>query len=74
LLAEEPNNYAPSSDAPAGFTVANGNKILDDGRWTPGPNGITARHNKKGNVTFADGHAERIDNRTAMLAEHKGPQ
>jgi prepilin-type N-terminal cleavage/methylation domain-containing protein/prepilin-type processing-associated H-X9-DG protein len=73
LLAEEPNNYTPSSDAPANFTTANGNRIIDDGRWTPGPNGITMRHSKKGNVNFADGHAERIDNETAMLPQYKGP-
>lgn len=73
LLAEEPTSYAPNPDAPSGFTVANGNDILDDGRWESGPNGITRRHNGKGNVTFADGHSERIDNATALLPQHKGP-
>jgi prepilin-type N-terminal cleavage/methylation domain-containing protein/prepilin-type processing-associated H-X9-DG protein len=70
-----PNNK-PNSDAPpAGTTVViNGTTYtlptthIDDGRWegfknplyTPN-NTVTMRHSKKGNMNFADGHAERED-------------
>jgi prepilin-type processing-associated H-X9-DG protein len=57
MLAEEP---ASAGDAPAGSTV-----FLDDGRWVPPGNVITIRHNKKGNVNFADGHAQAVDSRFA---------
>jgi prepilin-type N-terminal cleavage/methylation domain-containing protein/prepilin-type processing-associated H-X9-DG protein len=72
LLAEEPTAFT-AAETPAGFTAANGNEIEDDGRWESGPNGITVRHNGKGNLTFADGHSERMDNATALLPRHKGP-
>lgn len=48
------------------------NKTADDGRWIPeirggfpislygGNNVLTYRHNRKGNVNFADGHAEPV--------------
>jgi prepilin-type N-terminal cleavage/methylation domain-containing protein/prepilin-type processing-associated H-X9-DG protein len=69
LLAEEPTDKTAGEWPPTGgHTIT-----IDDGRWTPGPNGITMRHNKKGNVNFVDGHAERIDDQTAMLQQHKGP-
>jgi len=68
MLAEEPVDQTPA-EMPSGGPYT----TLDDGRWLPGPNAITARHNKKGNVSFADGHAERIDNQTALLPEHKNP-
>lgn len=71
LLAEEPVALTPNEAPPR--IIAQGQELLDDGRFIPGPNGITVRHNGKGNVTFGDGHAERIDDATAMLPEHKGP-
>jgi len=49
------------------------NKTADDGRWIPelagglpislysGNNNLSARHNKKGNVNFADGHGAAVD-------------
>jgi prepilin-type processing-associated H-X9-DG protein len=51
----------------------NSYKILDDGRWEPGPNTITQRHNKKGNVAFADGHSERVDSVFALQSLHNDP-
>jgi prepilin-type N-terminal cleavage/methylation domain-containing protein/prepilin-type processing-associated H-X9-DG protein len=68
LLAEEPTDLTPTEAALPRVTT-----IIDDGRWLPGPNGITLRHSKKGNVSFADGHSERIDDATAILPEHKDP-
>lgn len=63
MLAEEATGPA---DFPAGR-----NKTADDGRWMPeigareyinysGGNVISMRHNKKGNVNFADGHSEAV--------------
>ena len=62
MLAEEP---ASAADAPPGSTV-----FLDDGRWLPAGNVITIRHNKKGNVNFADGHAQAVDYKFASDTNH----
>jgi prepilin-type N-terminal cleavage/methylation domain-containing protein/prepilin-type processing-associated H-X9-DG protein len=72
LLAEEPVTFT-ANEAPSRILPPNSGTLLDDGRFVPGPNAITTRHNGKGNVTFGDGHAERIDDATAMLPQHKGP-
>ena len=65
MLVEEvtgPNDFPPGR-----------NKTADDGKWVPelaggypislysGNNNITIRHNKRGNVNFADGHSEAVD-------------
>ena len=58
MLAEEPTVNKPG-EMPPGLSA-----IIDDGHWEPRPGGantITARHNKRGNVNFADGHAQAID-------------
>lgn len=68
MLAEEPTDISPNEMQPA-----NTYKIIDDGRWQPGPNSITVRHNNKGNVAFADGHSERIDTLTALQPQHNDP-
>ena len=55
MLAEEPATLK-SSDNPNP-----GGKVINDGRWIPGPDPLTARHGGKANVTFADGHAGLVD-------------
>jgi len=35
--------------------------VVDDGRWVPDANYLTVRHNKRGDVNFADGHAQAVD-------------
>jgi prepilin-type N-terminal cleavage/methylation domain-containing protein/prepilin-type processing-associated H-X9-DG protein len=55
MLAEEPASN-DGNDNP----VADG-KVINDGRWIPGNDPLTARHDKKANVTFADGHAQLVD-------------
>ena len=55
MLAEEP---VSTTDIPAGFPST---AYADDGRWLPGPNTVTTRHNKRGNANFADGHAQPVD-------------
>jgi prepilin-type N-terminal cleavage/methylation domain-containing protein/prepilin-type processing-associated H-X9-DG protein len=67
LLAEEPTDRTPDEMPPDYST------IIDDGRWLPGPDPITMRHSKMGNVTFADGHSERIDYQTALVPQHTDP-
>ena len=37
-----------------------GGKVADDGRFQLGSNDLTARHSKKADITFADGHAATI--------------
>jgi prepilin-type processing-associated H-X9-DG protein len=52
MLAEEVASDS-SSDNPTGASVIN------DGRWMPAdPDPLTARHNGRADVTFADGHVE----------------
>ena len=53
--------------------VGGSSSIINDGRWVPGGDRITMRHNKKGNSTFADGHAETVDPRVADRREFSDP-
>jgi prepilin-type processing-associated H-X9-DG protein len=64
MVAEEQANTTPAEAA-----QPNSGSVLNDGRFTiigtgglgalPA-DGITIRHNKKGDVTFADGHVEAV--------------
>jgi prepilin-type N-terminal cleavage/methylation domain-containing protein/prepilin-type processing-associated H-X9-DG protein len=61
MLAEEPVSLLPQ-DMPPPVLAANPTETYaDDGRWLPGPNTVTYRHNKRANCNFADGHATIID-------------
>ena len=71
MLAEEPTKNTPD-ELPPTFT---GNPIIDDGRWEAiyripaaggGGNTITVRHRGRGNVNFADGHAQSVDYKFAL--------
>ena len=53
--------------------VGGSSEIINDGRWVPGGDKITARHRKKGQSTFADGHAETVDPRIADRREFSDP-
>lgn len=53
--------------------VGGSSSIINDGRWVPGGDRITMRHNKKGNSTFADGHAENIRPQIADRREYSEP-
>jgi len=50
MLAEE---KGAANDGP-------GSAVIDDGRWQPLGYPLTMRHSGKANVTFADGHVERM--------------
>ncbi|PYJ60904.1 MAG: hypothetical protein DME24_07935 [Verrucomicrobia bacterium] len=63
MLAEEQTSHKRDES----IDVAGSSSIVNDGRWappdTPGSNDgdlITLRHNKRGDVNFADGHVEPI--------------
>ena len=70
MLFEEPTDRTPN-EMPATFLP--GGTIIDDGRWTAGPNTITMRHEKKGNVTFVDGHSQREDYTFVAQAQNINP-
>src|ERR1051326_1500155 len=65
MLAEEQTSHKPNKR----IDVGGSSSIINDGRWvppdtlTPGTGGgdlLTLRHNKRGDVNFADGHAEPV--------------
>lgn len=69
MLLEEPTSVTDPNEMPAPDLPPNNTEIIDDGRWA-GNNTITVRHSKKGNLAFADGHAERQDYTFVKLQEH----
>lgn len=66
MLAEEPTTAGV--DTPPGLTA-----VIDDGRWNVPGNLLTTRHNKKGNVNFADGHASPADYKFVARVENYDP-
>jgi len=57
-------------------SLMGGGSVINDGRWVPGPDSgdvITARHNKKGSVNFADGHAEVVSYKLGRTLEWTKP-
>jgi prepilin-type N-terminal cleavage/methylation domain-containing protein/prepilin-type processing-associated H-X9-DG protein len=68
MLVEERTSVGPAESVPAA-----GGPLIDDGRWLPGGNWLTARHNRKGDVNFADGHAESVKPEYADDPAHHDP-
>jgi prepilin-type N-terminal cleavage/methylation domain-containing protein/prepilin-type processing-associated H-X9-DG protein len=66
MLAEERGS---STDGPGGAAVL----IIDDGRWIPPSNVLTARHGGKADVSFADGHVENVTREFGEMPEHYEP-
>ena len=56
MLAEEQTTHKALESIDVGGTTS----IINDGRFVPPGDLITRRHNKKGDITFADGHSEPI--------------
>jgi prepilin-type processing-associated H-X9-DG protein len=54
MLAEEPGTMNPNDNPNPNWGV------IQDGRWMPDRDSLTARHHGKANVSFADGHAEAV--------------
>ncbi len=61
MLVEEQASHKAGESPDVGGTSA----IINDGRWVPGGDQITMRHNKRGNLAFADGHVENVRPRVA---------
>ena len=57
MLAEEQSAHVPGESYNPRDTSTS---IVNDGRWVPDGDIVTVRHNKKGDVTFADGHVEPV--------------
>jgi prepilin-type N-terminal cleavage/methylation domain-containing protein/prepilin-type processing-associated H-X9-DG protein len=57
MLAEEQASHQANDSYRPGNQ---GDSIINDGRWLTVGDSITIRHNKKGDVAFADGHVEGI--------------
>ncbi|MGZ8921447.1 MAG: type II secretion system protein [Limisphaerales bacterium] len=53
--------------------IGGSSSIINDGRWVPGGDRITTRHNKKGQSAFADGHAETVNPLIADRREYSDP-
>jgi len=69
MLVEEQTSHKRGESPDVGGTSS----IVNDGRWVPGGDKITVRHNKKGNSTFADGHAEAVRPEVAERREYSEP-
>ena len=54
MFGEEPGSTV-SDDSPVP-----GVEVIQDGRWIPGVNVLTRRHNKQAVVAFADGHSQAV--------------
>jgi prepilin-type N-terminal cleavage/methylation domain-containing protein/prepilin-type processing-associated H-X9-DG protein len=55
MMLEERTSTKSEESSPLATGV-----LIDDSRWLPGVNWLTARHSKKGNVIFADGHVSPV--------------
>jgi len=69
MLAEEQSSHKPAESV----DVGGGSQIINDGRWLPPGDMITARHNKKGDINFGDGHVETIAPLTATNVLYSDP-
>jgi prepilin-type N-terminal cleavage/methylation domain-containing protein/prepilin-type processing-associated H-X9-DG protein len=68
MIIEERTSTKPEESSPLATGV-----LIDDSRWLPGVNWLTARHAKKGNVIFADSHAEHVRPEFANDANNNDP-
>ena len=69
MLVEEQTSHKRGESPDVGGSSS----IINDGRWVPGGDKITVRHNKRGNSTFADGHAEPVRPEVAEQREYSEP-
>lgn len=70
MLAEEQSAHRPGES----FNPKGGEAIINDGRWVPDGDVITVRHNKKGDVGFADGHVEPVTTRFGLDPNNSRPE
>lgn len=69
MLVEEQTSHKAGESPDVGGTSS----IINDGRWVPGGDQITMRHNKRGNLNFADGHVENVRPRVASDPLYSDP-
>jgi prepilin-type N-terminal cleavage/methylation domain-containing protein/prepilin-type processing-associated H-X9-DG protein len=70
MLAEEQSSHRPDeSSNPRGT-----DGIINDGRWVSSGDLLSARHSKKGEVTFADGHVQSVTPAFARDARNSRPR
>lgn len=69
MLAEEQTSHKRTESVDVGGSSS----IINDGRWVPPGDYVTTRHNKRGDVNFADGHAEAIFPRLANEPRYNDP-
>jgi len=56
MLAEEQSAHLTGES----YNPRGSESIINDGRWVPTGDVVTIRHNKKGDVAFADGHVQAV--------------
>src|SRR5690606_9151703 len=69
MLAEEQTSHKANESVDVGGSSS----IINDGRWVPPGDFVTTRHNRRGDVNFADGHAENIFPRVANEPRNHDP-
>jgi prepilin-type N-terminal cleavage/methylation domain-containing protein/prepilin-type processing-associated H-X9-DG protein len=69
MLAEEQASHRKDESSDPGGTSS----IINDGRWVPTGDIVTLRHNKKGDVAFADGHAQAVTPRFGLDQNNSRP-
>jgi prepilin-type N-terminal cleavage/methylation domain-containing protein/prepilin-type processing-associated H-X9-DG protein len=69
MMCEEQVSHNRGESMDVGGT----SQIVNDGRWVPGGDLITMRHNNRGNVSFADGHTENVRPQIALRPEYSDP-
>jgi prepilin-type N-terminal cleavage/methylation domain-containing protein/prepilin-type processing-associated H-X9-DG protein len=69
MLAEEQASHRADDS----FNPRGSEAIINDGRWVPTGDVLTIRHNKKGDVGFADGHVEAVTPRFGLAPANSRP-
>jgi prepilin-type processing-associated H-X9-DG protein len=69
MLAEEQTTHKRGESPDVGGSSS----IINDGRWLSPGDRITVRHNKKGDITFADSHVATIRDDLARRPEFYDP-
>ena len=69
MLVEEQTSHKRSESIDPGGSSS----IIGDGRFVPGGDKMTARHNMRGQNTFADGHVENVRPRITDIAKFSVP-
>ena len=69
MVVEEQSNHKRGESPDVGGTSS----IINDGRWVPGSDKITIRHQGRGDTSFADGHADTVRPQIADLPEFSDP-